>query len=375
MLRRTMAGLAITSLAVAAPLGLAAPSHASNNELIIAVEVPLTGSISSVGQDMLRGVRLAAAQVNAKGGVLGMKVKLVPIDDRGDAAYASSSVKKAQAAKATSVIGIYNSSIGVINLPEYLAAKIVPVHNTSSNDTDGEGVTLNPKNNQIAPVEFDYVSNLPGIKTVAMLVDPSTYTTGMADRLENSLKTKGIAVTRITIASGGTDYSPQVAQAIATNADLIYSSTYYPEGSQIAKAINATTSTAKCLMGLANVDPAFVAQAGLQASQRCAFSGVPEASQMPGAKAAKFVRQYEKKFDKVPGVWGIFTYDEANVLFAAIEKAGTDAFKPTLTALQQTKNYKGASGITTIDPKTGNREVVPIYILNVNNKGQFVPTN
>lgn len=125
-------------------------------------------------------------------------------------------------------------------------------------------------------------------------------------------------------------------------------------------------------MGLANVDPAFVAQAGLQASQHSKFSGVPKASQMPGAEAAKFVRQYEKKFDKIPGVWGIFTYDEANVLFAATEKAGTDAFNPTLKSLKKTKNYQGASGVTTLDPKTGNREVVPVYILTVNNDGQCV---
>ena len=119
------------------------------------------------------------------------------------------------------------------------------------------------------------------------------------------------------------------------------------------------------------MDPAFVTQAGVAASQRCAFSGIPAAAQMPGAKAAKFVKQYEKKYKKTPGVWGIFTYDEANVLFAAIEKAGTKDFAPTLKALKKTKNYAGASGVTTINGKTGNREVVPVYILDVSDKGIF----
>jgi len=241
---------------------------------------------------------------------------------------------------------------------------------TSTNDTDGQGVTLNPKNNQIAPVEFDYVSNL-GVKSVAMLVDPSTYTQGMADRLKNSLQSQGVTVTTIPVPEGTTNLSAQVNQAIATGAELIYSSTYYPEGSQIAQALSTSNSSAKCLMGLANVDPAFVTQAGVAASQRCAFSGIPAAAQMPGAKAAKFVKQYEKKYKKTPGVWGIFTYDEANVLFAAIEKAGTKDFAPTLKALKKTKNYAGASGVTTINGKTGNREVVPVYILDVSDKGIF----
>jgi branched-chain amino acid transport system substrate-binding protein len=371
MFRQTLA--AVVAVSVMGSVAFIAPAvnaAEKTNTLIIAVEAPLTGDLESLGRDMLRSVRMAADQVNAKGGVNGQRVKIVAIDDKGDPAYAFSSVKKATKAKASAVIGIYNSSIGVINLSEYLKAKIVPLHMTSTNDTDGQGVTLNPKNNQIAPVEFDYVLSL-GVKSVAMLVDPSTYTQGMADRLKNSLQSQGVTVTTIPVPEGTTNLSAQVNQAIATGAELIYSSTYYPEGSQIAKALSTSNSSAKCLMGLANVDPAFVTQAGVAASQRCAFSGIPAAAQMPGAKAAKFVKQYEKKYKKTPGVWGIFTYDEANVLFAAIEKAGTPSFTPTLKALLQTKNYKGASGVTTIDKKTGNREVVPVYIMDVADNGIF----
>jgi len=100
-----------------------------------------------------------------------------------------------------------------MNLNEYLKAKIVPLHMTSTNDTDGQGVTLNPKNNQIAPVEFDYVSSL-GVKTVAMLVDPSTYTQGMADRLKNSLQSQGVTVTTIPVPEGTTNLAAQVNQAM-----------------------------------------------------------------------------------------------------------------------------------------------------------------
>jgi ABC-type branched-subunit amino acid transport system substrate-binding protein len=371
MIRQTLAAVvAVSVMGSVAFIAPAANAAEKTNTLIIAVEAPLTGDLESLGRDMLRSVRMAADQVNAKGGVNGQRVKIVAIDDKGDPAYASSSVKKATKAKASAVIGIYNSSIGVINLSEYLKAKIVPLHMTSTNDTDGQGVTLNPKNNQIAPVEFDYVSSL-GVKTVAMLVDPSTYTQGMADRLKNSLQSQGVTVTTIPVPEGTTNLTAQVNQAIATGAELIYSSTYYPEGSQIAKVLSTSNSSAKCLMGLANVDPAFVTQAGVAASQRCAFSGIPAASQIPGAKAAKFVKQYVRKYKKTPGVWGIFTYDEANVLFAAIEKAGTPSFTPTLKALLQTKNYKGASGVTTIDKKTGNREVVPVYIMDVADNGIF----
>jgi len=96
---------------------------------------------------------------------------------------------------------------------------------------------------------------------------------------------------------------------------------------------------------------------------------------LPGAEGgmqATFVKDYRKTFDKEPGVWGIFTYDSANVLFTAMEKAGSTSFAAVLQKLQKTKNFAGATGKITIDPQTGNRRVVPVYILKVDAAGDFV---
>jgi len=361
-----------TALAASVVASIAPASHAASGPIVIAVEAPLTGAQAANGRDMLRGVQLAVRQANANGGVLGRRVTIVPVDDQANPDLAKAAVAKAVKAGAVAVIGPYNSSVGVVNLPIYLKRTIVPVHMTSTNDTDGEGVTVQPKNNQISPTELAYVE-ASGATSVTMLVDPSTYTQGMADRLNDGLVSKGVTVTQIPIAEGQADYAAQVAQALATNPGLIYVSTYYPEGAKIATALEATApSSPACLMGLANVDPSFVAEASLAAAQRCVFSGVPTAAEMPGKRAATFVKDYRKTFDKEPGVWGIFTYDSANVLFTAMEKAGSTSFAAVLQKLQKTKNFAGATGKITIDPQTGNRRVVPVYILKVDAAGEFV---
>jgi branched-chain amino acid transport system substrate-binding protein len=241
---------------------------------------------------------------------------------------------------------------------------------TSTNDTDGMGVTVQPKNNQISPIESAYATSI-GAKNVAMLVDPSTYTQGMADRLASALRAKGATVTSIPITEGKNDYTAEVAQAFEGVPDLIYVSTYYPEGAKIAQRLVLSKLPTKCLMGLANVDAAFVTEAGTVAAERCVFSGVPEAAQMPGAKAATYVADYKKAFNKNPGVWGIFTYDSANLLFAKMAQTKSTSFAPVLKALQNTKNYKGATGTISIRPSTGNRLKVPVYILDVTDKGVF----
>ena len=84
-----------------------------------------------------------------------------------------------------------------MNLPLYLKAGIVPVHMTSTNDTDGMGVTVQPKNNQISPIESAYATSIKA-KNVAMLVDPSTYTQGMADAAHTTPRPTQPAVTDLS---------------------------------------------------------------------------------------------------------------------------------------------------------------------------------
>lgn len=367
--RRTLTA-ALALVAAGALVATTGPSASAAPEpIVIAMEGPLTGSQASNGIDMYRGVKLAVRQANARGGVLGRPVKLVRANDKADPDLAVSVAKNAKKAGALAVVGPFNSSVGIENLPYYVANKIVPVQMTSTDDTTGLGVTVQPKNSQISPVEVAYLQG-KGVRRVAMLVDPSAYTQGMADRLQSALSATGVTVTSLPVTEGQADYTALVAEALSTNPDYLYVSTYFPEGSAIASAIAAANSTVGCFMGLANVDPAFITQAGLTASQRCVFSGVPEAAQMP--KAKRYVAAYRKAFDSTPGVWGTFTYDSTNILFAAMETSGTTAYTPVLKALQRTKGFPGQTGAITIDPKTGNRTNVPVYILTVDDRSTFV---
>ncbi|MEI7520340.1 MAG: ABC transporter substrate-binding protein [Thermoleophilia bacterium] len=204
---------------------------------------------------------------------------------------------------------------------------------------------------------------------VSMLVTQSTYTRGMADRLQASLLKKGVLVTQIPVAEGQADYSAEVKAALADNPTVLYLSTYFPEGALIAKQFAASGSPAKCFAGLANQDPGFITAAGIADSQACVFSGVPEPTQFPTAK--NYVKQYKATFNKNPGTWGTFTYDSANILFAAWKKAGTTTYAPVIRQLKKTTNFAGATGKITIDTQ-GNRPNVPVKILRVNSLGTFV---
>lgn len=371
MFGKSLRSAVIIGVAGATAMAMTAlPAQAVHTtEIVIALEAPLTGDQSNNGRDQLRGAQLAAIQINAAGGVLGKKIKIVGIDDQAEPDQAKAAVKATKKAGAHIVVGPYNSGVGVVNLPIYVENEIFPMRMTSSLQTEGFGATTQPMNSQISPAEIDYISST-GVKSVVMLVDPSDYTSSIASQTAAGLTAKGITVTQIAVPVGNASYATQIAQALAVKPGMIYSSTYYPEGSTIAKELLATAPTTPCFMGLANVDPAFVTEAGLAAAQFCTFSGVPAAPQLPSAKA--YTKAYVKEFKKQPGVWGTFTYDSVYVVAAAIEKAKTTNYKTLKKAVLSTKNFKGATGSITFKKKTGNRTEVPVKILDVNNKGIFV---
>jgi len=360
-----LAAVGLTAAALA-PIPAAAGDKGT---IVIALEAPLTGSQASNGKDMLRGAQLAAMQVNARGGVLGRTIKIVGVDDKADPALGAQAVQEAKAAGAIAVIGPYDSSVGLVNLSLYEEAGIVPLRMTSDNRTEGYGATLQPMNSQISPVEVDYISGL-GIDSVAMLVDPSAYTKSIASRTAKGLEKAGIKVTQIVIPASASDYSAEVGEALATGPDMVYSATYYPEGALIAEELAQANTTATCFMNLANVDDAFVEEAGITTSRTCTFSGVPAAPQLP--YAGDYVTAYRAEFGVDPDVWGAFTYDSAWVLFHAMAQTGTTKYAPLLDAVLHTRGLQGATGPIDIRSKSGNREDVPMYILKVNRKGDFV---
>ena len=357
---------------------MAAPAAAGAGSapLVIAVESPQSGEQASNGLDQLRGAELAVREVNARGGVLGRRVRIHRADDRGSAAHALPVARAVIARRIPFVIGPFNSSVGLVNLPLYRRNRVLPIWNTSHDETRGAGATVQPMNSQAAPFEGRYIAGT-GARRVAMLVDSSpdgAFPAGMADRLAARLRAEGVAVSRVpvvqTAEAGPGHYALAVQTALAADPDMVYVSTYFPEGVQIARALTAAGDRPPCLMGFANVDPAFTAATTLAEAQRCRFSGVPAAEQMPSARA--YVRRYRAAFNRRPGVWGSFYYDSARLLFSAVERAGTTRYAAVNRELRRTRGLRGATGPITIDPRTGYRTDVPLHILRVDATKTFV---
>jgi ABC-type branched-subunit amino acid transport system substrate-binding protein len=161
--------VAVVSLGVVATP--AAVTAQTNDPVRIGLEAPLTGDQKRIGIGMLDGAKLAASEMNARGGLLGRKVEIVPIDDAADPATGEKAANAAIAEGLDGVVGPYNSGVGAKTLPLYLAAGVVPIRLTSADATAGLGFTLQPMTSQIAPVAAEALTTWAQAKSVAIIYD------------------------------------------------------------------------------------------------------------------------------------------------------------------------------------------------------------
>src|SRR5476651_370878 len=99
----------------------------------IGVSGPFTGGSAPMGVSMRDGVKLAVAEINAKGGLLGRQILLV---ERDDEAKNERGVQIAQELvnneKVVAVVGYINTGVGLASERFFQAAKIPVMNNVAT---------------------------------------------------------------------------------------------------------------------------------------------------------------------------------------------------------------------------------------------------
>ncbi len=328
----------------------------------IGLEAPLTGDQSTLGQGMLEGAQLAAAQANAAGGVLGKDIEIVPIDDQANPDKGVAAVNAAIESHLDGIVGPYNSSVGVKTLPIYLQHALIPIRLTSAASTSGYGYTVQPMESQIAPVATKALSGWMKAKSVAIVYDPtSQYTKGVAKQVRSALADEGVEITMFKeIAPGKASYVNVINEALATSPDALYAAVYMPEGAKMAKALVTAGSTTNCLMDYASYDAGFVTAAGHPAAEHCSVLGVPAPQDF--ADDTNQVEAFQAKFGHVPGTWSPYTYDSVNLLLDAARQAKGFSDVALRPILATTHNWHGWTGVVNIDLVSGDRTPATVVV-------------
>lgn len=214
----------------------------------IGVSGPFTGGSSSMGVSMRDGVKLAVAEINKAGGVMGRQLELV---ERDDEAKNERGVQIAQELinkeKVVATVGFINTGVALAAQRFYQEAKIPVMNNVATGslitqqfkDQPENYIFRNAANDSIqAPMIVEEAIGKRHYKKVAILADSTNYgQLGRAD-LEKALDLKGVkpvAVEKFNIKD--VDMTAQLLKAKEAGAEAILTYGIGPELAQIANGM------------------------------------------------------------------------------------------------------------------------------------------
>lgn len=368
---------------VAGALGLSiaiAPNAAHAQETIkIGVPVPLSGSYSTAGKDILNGAQLAANDINAKGGVLGKKIELVPEDDQCDADTAAGAAQALVGKGVVAVAGGYCSSAALPELRVFHGADLAYVMDASTNPELTEkgwndAFRTIGRDDEQGPFAAKFMKEVLHAKSVAVINDNTTYSKGLADNAVDALKKQGLDVVyNDAVTPGQMDYADVAKSVGDLKPDVVYYTGYYPEAALLAKDVRQLKLPVKTLMGGdGTTDPSLIRTAGPAAKGMiCTTAPLPQFLTNP--KARRFIADYKKAYgaDTTPGPYSIYEYDAVSVTAQAIADAKSTKPVDIVAALHKISNFKGATGDITFNDKGDRTHAV--YMAVIAEGGKFQP--
>ena len=340
----------------------------------IGVPVPLSGPYAAAGTDILHGAQMAAAKINADGGVLGKQVEIVGEDDGCDAQMGVQAAQKLIDSGVPVVAGSYCSGAALPELVTLHRAGIPYVLDAATNPKltamgfDNVFRTIGRDSEQ-GPFAAAYISGYLHAKTAAVIDDNTSYSKGLAQNTVDALKKDGVKVVYYNaITPGQMDYSAVLTRVASLKPDVLYFTGYFSEAGLIAKEAAALHLKMTMMGGDATNDPTLIKTAGPGAEGWTATTA-PLPQFLSGAK--DFVEGYTKKYGQAPGPYSPYEYDAVGVAAKAIEDAKSTKPADIIAALHKIKDYPGITGPITFN-KQGDRTVA-VYITVVVKNGAFTP--
>jgi len=336
--------------AVAATAMLATGANAADIKL--GVSGPFTGGSSSMGVSMRDGVRLAAKEINAAGGINGNKIVLI---ERDDEAKNERGVQIAQELinneKVVATLGYINTGVALASQRFYQDAKIPVMNNVATGSILTKQFPNAPENfvfrnaapdNIQAPLIAKEAVEKRGLKKVAILADSTNYGQLGREDLEKALKTYGVtpvATEKFNI--GDVDMTSQLLKAKNAGADVILTYAIGPELAQIANGM-AKLGWKKPMIGSWTLSMAsFIDTAGKNgdgATMPQTYIQSPSTTPKRKAFQEAYVKEFKPKNNNIASpVSAAQGYDSVYLLAAAIKQANSTEGPKIVAALQDLK--------------------------------------
>jgi len=369
-----MKRILIASIVIASLLSACQTQGGGGDKVRIGVFMSTTGTTANFGISSVNGIKMAADEINAAGGINGKQVELLVQDDRSDASEAATIVTKfVTQDQVHAVIGEVASSRSIAAAPIAQNAKIPMLTPSSTNPEVTKKGDFIFRSCFIDPYQgaaiAQFAAKTLGAKSAAIMVDrKNDYSTGL-EKVISEVFTKfgGKIVATQSYQEGDQDFNAQLTSLKGSNPEVIFVPGYYNDVGLIAKQARDKGITVP-LIGGDGWDSEQLYKIGGTALNGSYFTNHYSPFDTD-PRVVKFVNDYKKRYNSTPDALAATAYDAANIMFDAIKRSKSLSGTDIRDALQATNAFPGVTGTVTFNQ---NRDAVkPIVMIEIKDGGTY----
>lgn len=310
----------------------------------IGVNQPLTGAVAASGNYVTNGARIAAEEVNAKGGILGQQIELVIEDNKSNPTEAAAAAEKLiMRDNVSAMVGAWGSTQTLSVMPkliEYGVPMVVETASSGKITTSGNPwiFRIAPTSKMLAGSFAPFVQKF-AMKNAAFLAVNNDWGLSNTTAYADMLAEQGVpTILRETMDATAVDVSSQLAKIKASDADTLLVTTEIEQLTLIFKQAQALKLPQRIIATTTSSTPDQAVEHAGSAANNAYFTVLfapwfPEMAPNPDV-ARNFAEQWQDHDYVFAGrIEGQRGYDAVLTVAAAIEKAGTpdpDAIRKAL---------------------------------------------
>ena len=328
--------LALTlCLGAFAGCGAGANYTANNTEFVIGVSGPLTGDAAMYGTAVVNSAQMAIDEINAAGGLNGVKFKLVATDDMNDATKISTNYSSLFEGGMQLSLGTVTSTPGL----EFknLSADdnvffLTPSASADAIPTNPNGYQMSFADGNQGKVAAEFVNaNFAGQTIGVFFKSDEAYSKGIYDQFKANLDASVSVVETSFTAANATDFSTQIDTL--KSCSFIFMPIYYTPASLFmmqAKDViapNAVYYGCDGFDGIDNIDGFDISIIPQEVTMLSHFN-----SKATEGAAKEFIDKYVDKYGKETlNQFGASAYDCVYALYGAMKKAADEGKEISVT--------------------------------------------
>lgn len=371
--------LALVFAVAMAGCGSSQPSDEANI-IKIGHAVALTGDSSMWGQAEKNALEMEIEKINAKGGVLSKKLKLIAYDTRADATEAVNVTKRLLGEGVVGIIGPGQSGVAIAMSSVTEPGKVPLIGTTPTNPK----VTMDDKTNKVRKYSFRtcFIDPFQGTvaaqfaakelkaKTAAVIYDVgSDYSAWLGKYFITEFERQGLKViANEAFRSGELDFRAILGKVKEASPDVLFIPTMQKEAALVMKQSVDLGIKAKFLGGDGWGSPDLITLGG-SAVEGAYFVNL---ASLDDPDIQSFIKEYKEKFKQDPILPNpVMAIDGLYALIDAITKTNSTDPVKIAEQLEKTKDLPVLSGKLTIDPSTHDPLNKPAVIQEIKD-GKFI---